>query len=251
MGPAHRTREPAQPGSGRISAHHGGQHGRVDRDRSRRDDARPDGSRLDPSTVGNRWCLEGDNLAPVWTKRLAGWSVVLIVAAGVLSVVSGLLAFVWFPDLPDQSPDACTDPPCWDLDVDGASVPLILPFIAHVVLLGLALLIGGIALLLGLVAAVRGHGRNALGLAAVAVAGPVLVLVGGELVPHLVNPCVLPDVAGAEAPGFCVTTPQGTDVPDKWHTLDHAVVGFLPVSLLVAWWWRRSTSRDPVGPVNP
>ncbi len=90
-------------------------------------------------------------------------------------------------------------------------------------------------------------GRNALGLAAVAVVGAVLVLVGGELVPHLVNPCVLPDVAGAEPPGFCVTTPEGADVPDNWHALDHAVVGFLPVSLLVAWWWRRSASRHPIG----
>jgi hypothetical protein len=179
----------------------------------------------------------------VWTRRLAGWSVVLVVAAGVVSVASGLLALAWFPDLPDQPPDPCTDPPCWGLDVDGAAALLVLPFIAHVVLLGLALLMGGLALLLGLVAAGRGHGRNALGLAAVAVAGPVLVLVGGELVPHLANPCVLPDVAGAEPPGFCITTPQGADVPDNWHALDHAVVGFLPVSLLVAWWWRRSRRR--------
>jgi hypothetical protein len=72
-------------------------------------------------------------------------------------------------------------------------------------------------------------------------------LVGGELVPHLVNPCVLPDLAGAEPPGFCVTTPEGADMPDNWHALDHAVVGFLPVSLLVAWWWRRSASRHPIG----
>jgi hypothetical protein len=134
--------------------------------------------------------------------------------------------------------------------VDGAAGLLVLPFIAHVLLLGLALLIGGLALLLGLVAAGRGRGRNALGLAAVAVVGPVLVLVGGELVPHLVNPCVLPDMAGAEPPGFCITTRQGADVPDNWHALDHAVVGFLPVSLLVAWWWRRSASREPIGTVQ-
>jgi len=183
----------------------------------------------------------------VWTRRLAGWSVVLVVAAGVVSVASGLLALAWFPALPDQPSDACTDPPCWGLDVDGAAALLVLPFIAHVLLLGLALLIGGLALLLGLVAAGRRRGRRGLGLAAVAVGGAALVLVGGELVPHLVNPCVLPDLAGAEPPGFCVTTPEGADVPDNWHALDHAVVGFLPVSLLVAWWWRRSASRDPIG----
>lgn len=183
----------------------------------------------------------------MWTRRLARWSVVLVVAAGVVSVASGLLALAWFPALPDRPPDACTDPPCWGLDVDGSAALLGLPFFAHVLLLGLALLIGALALLLGLVAAVRGHGRNALGLAAVAVVGPLLVLIGGELVPHLVNPCVLPDLAGAEPPGFCVTTPEGADVPDNWHALDHAVVGFLPVSLLVAWWWRRSASRHPIG----
>ncbi len=137
--------------------------------------------------------------------------------------------------------------------MDGASALVLLPFMAHVLLLGLALLIGALALLLSLVAAGRRRGRRGLGLAAVAVGGPLLVLVGGELVPHLVNPCVLPDLAGAEppgfewAPGFCVTTPEGADVPDNWHALDHAVVGFLPVSLLVAWWWRRSASRDPIG----
>ncbi|CAN5887989.1 hypothetical protein BH24ACT15_BH24ACT15_26360 [soil metagenome] len=101
--------------------------------------------------------------------------------------------------------------------------------------------------LLGLVTAGRRRGRRGLGLAAVAVVGPLLVLIGGELVPHLVNPCVLPDLAGAEPPGFCVTTLEGADVPDNWHALDHAVVGFLPVSLLVAWWWRRSASRHPIG----
>jgi hypothetical protein len=131
--------------------------------------------------------------------------------------------------------------------VDGTSALLGLPFMAHVLLLGLALLIGALTLLLSLVAAGRRRGRRGLGLAAVAVGGPLLVLIGGELVPHLVNPCVLPDVAGAEPPGFCVTTPEGADVPDNWHALDHAVVGFLPVSLLVAWWWRRSASRDPIG----
>ena len=121
----------------------------------------------------------------MWTRRLARWSVVLVVAAGVVSVASGLLALAWFPDLPDRPPDACTDPPCWGLDVDGASALVLLPFIAHVLLLGLALLIGGLALLLGLVAAGRRRGRRGLGLAAVAVGGPLLVLVGGELVPHL------------------------------------------------------------------
>jgi hypothetical protein len=134
--------------------------------------------------------------------------------------------------------------------VDVGSVSYVLPFIAHLLLLGLALLLGALALLLSLVTAVRGRGRNALGLAAVAAVGPLLLLVGGELVPHLANPCVLPELAGVGPPGFCTTTPQGADVPDNWHALDHAVVGFLPLSLLVAWWWRRQASRAPMGTVQ-
>lgn len=184
----------------------------------------------------------------MWTRRLARSSVVLVVAAGVASVAGGLLALVWFPDLPDQPPDACPDPPCWSLDVDVGSALVLLPFIAHLLLLGLALLLGGLCLLLSLVTAARGRGRESLAVAAVAVVGPLLVLVGGELVPHLVNPCALPEWTGVEPPGFCTTTPQGADVPDNWHALDHAVVGFLPLSLLVAWWWRRA-SRAPMGPV--
>ena len=168
----------------------------------------------------------------------------LVVAAGVVSVASGLLALVWFPDVPDQPQDACTDPPCWNLDVDGASAGVLLPFAAHLLLLGLALFVGGGALMVGLAAAVRAGGRSRLGLAAVAVVGPLVVLVGGELLPHLANPCDLPELVGADPPGFCVTTPEGADVPDTWHALDHAVVGFLPLSLLVAWWWRKRTTSS-------
>lgn len=179
----------------------------------------------------------------MWTERLAHWSGILVVAAGVVSVGSGLLALVWFPDLPDAPPDACTDPPCWSLDLGGASPLVLLPFVAHVLLLGAALLLGGLSLLLSLVAAVRGDGRHVLAVGAVAVAGPLLVLVGGEVLPHVLNPCVLPELAGAEPPGFCTRTSEGADVPDNWHALDHALEGFLPLSLEEAWWWRRRASR--------
>ncbi len=172
--------------------------------------------------------------------RLARWCVVLVVAAGVASVAGGLLALVWFPAMPEEVPDACTDPPCWNLNLGGASPLTFLPFIAHLALLGLALLLGGLCLLLALVGAARGDRRGWLAVAAVAVAGPLLVLAGGEALPHLLNPCVLPDLAGATPPGFCTLTEQGYDVPDAWHALDHALVGFLPLSLLVAWWWRRA-----------
>jgi hypothetical protein len=180
----------------------------------------------------------------MWVQRLVKVSVVALVLAGVAAVASGLLALVWMPDFPEATPEACTDPPCFGLDLGGASLLAVLPFLAHLVLIAVALLLGGAVLLLGMLAALRGRGRAALGLGAAAVAGPLLVLVGGEVLPHLANPCVLPDVAGAEPPGFCVRSSDGVDVPDSWHALDHALVGFLPLSLLVAWWWRRRGARS-------
>lgn len=175
----------------------------------------------------------------MWAKRLAHFSVVVVVAAGVVAVASGLLALVWTPDLPDAPPDACPDPPCFGLDLGNASPFTFLPFIAHVLLLGAALLLGALSLVLSVVAAARGHGRRVLVVGAVAVAGPVIVLVGGEVLPHVLNPCAVPEVVGAEPPAFCVRAAEGADVPEAWHALDHALVGFLPLSLALAWWWKR------------
>ena len=181
-------------------------------------------------------------ISRVWAERLARWGVIVVVVAGVVAVASGVLALVWSPDLPDAPPDACPDPPCFGLDLGGASPLLLLPLMAPLLLLGIALLMGALSLLLSLVAALRGHGRRVLAVGIAAVVGPLLVLVGGEVLPHLLNPCVLPDLAGMEPPGFCVRTPEGVDVPDDWHLLDHALVGFLPLSLALAWWWKRRES---------
>lgn len=178
----------------------------------------------------------------MWSQRLARSSVILVVLAGAVSVLAGLLALVWSPDLSPAPADTCTEEPCFGLDLGGGSPFAALPLLAHLVLLALALAMGGLSLLLGVVSAIRRRRFRALAVSALAVVGPLMVLVGGEVLPHVLNPCVLPDVAGAEPPAFCETTPEGADVPENWHALDHAVVGFLPMSLLVAWWWRR-TSR--------
>lgn len=119
---------------------------------------------------------------------------------------------------------------------------VLLPLSAHVVLLGVALLLGTLSLLLSVVAAVRGHGRRVLTVGAVAVGGPVIVLVGGNVLPHVLNPCAVAEVVGVQLPAFCVRTPEGADVPENWHALDHALVGFLPLSLALAWWWKRRMS---------
>lgn len=177
-------------------------------------------------------------ISRVWAERLARWGMVVVVVAGVAAVASGVLALVWSPDLPGAPPDACPDPPCLGLDLGDAS-PWLLLLMAPLGLLGVALLLGGLSLLLSLIAAARGQGRGVLAVGVAAVVGPLLVLVGGEIIPHLLNPCVLPDLAGFEPPDFCVLTSEGFDVPDDWHALDHALVGFLPLSLALAWWWKR------------
>lgn len=179
----------------------------------------------------------------MWSQRLARSSVVLVVLAGVISVMSGLLALVWSPDLPPAPPDTCTDEPCFNLNLGDISPIAVLPLIAHFLLLGLAVAVGGLMLLLGVVTAVRRRHLRALAVGAMFVAGPLIVLAGGEVVPHVLNPCVLPDLAGAEPPAFCESTSEGADVPGNWHVLDHALVGFLPLSLLVAWWGRRQIRR--------
>lgn len=166
-----------------------------------------------------------------------------MVLAGVVSVASGLLALVWSPDLPPAPADTCTDEPCFDLNLGNTSPFAVVPLIAHFLLLGLALAVGALSVLLGVVTAVRRRRLRELALGAMLVAGPLIVVAGAEVLPHVLNPCVLPDLAGAEPPAFCVKTSDGADVPDDWHALDHALVGFLPLSLLVAWWWRRHMRR--------
>ncbi len=178
-----------------------------------------------------------------WAGRFARWAVAFIVVAGVVAAAGGLLVLGWSPDLPDAPADACPDPPCFGLDLGGASPLSVLPLIAHVVLLGVALLLGGLSLLFALATAVRGRGRTMLFAAVIAAAGPVLVFVGGNIVPHVLNPCALPDLAGAEPPGFCARSSEGADVPDAWHGLYHAAVGYLPLSLVFAWGWKRWTSQ--------
>ena len=165
---------------------------------------------------------------------------ILVVLAGVISVMSGLLELVWSPEIPPAPPSTCTDEPCFNFDFPVA----VLPLIAHVLLLGLAFAGGGLLLLRGVVTAIRRRQLRALAVGVMFVVGPLMVLVGGEVVPHVLNPCVLPDLAGAEPPGFCESTPEGADVPENWHALDHALVGFLPMSVLVAWWCRRQIHRE-------
>jgi hypothetical protein len=63
------------------------------------------------------------------------------------------------------------------------------------------------------------------------VAGPLVVLVGAELLPHLVSPCW-----AGEVPGICAADGQGGfDYPRTVHPFGHALLGWVPLTLLYVW----------------
>jgi hypothetical protein len=62
--------------------------------------------------------------------------------------------------------------------------------------------------------------------------GPGLFIVGTELVPHVVNPCLAAELARDDLPGFCEKTGSGTDISGRVHALHHALVGALPMLVL-------------------
>ena len=138
---------------------------------------------------------------------------------------------VWGSDTAAPAPAAeeCPDPPCFGGGgLPGPSdIPVVVPFLGY-----------GLAVALGLLSALAGgwdllRGRWAAGgRRLLAFAGPVLVLAGTELVPHLASPC-LPAALGADwLPPGCERTAQGVDVAGRWHALDHALVGALPMAAL-------------------
>ncbi len=178
--------------------------------------------------------------------RVARLSVTTAVAGAGLAVVGGLISAVW-PPTPSATPatSTCVDPPCFGDD----SLPSLanLPAVAPVALIGMAAVIGALSLVLSVLP--RWKGAGLVRLAAVATLGPLVVLVGGEIIPHVLSPCAPAELWGAEAPGICVETPHGFELPERWHTLDHAAVGFLPLALGLASVWRRfgARARDVTG----
>ena len=155
----------------------------------------------------------------------------LVLAAGLVAVVvGGVEAAGWWspPNTPEgeAGDTACVSPPCGPESLpDLASLPVMLP----VLLTGLAALLG-IGVVLVSVARGAGRGRGALPVLLLAL-GPMVVLIGAEVVPHALNPCL-----AGEIPGVCTRTPEyGIDYADDVHLLGHAVFGWLPLSVGFAW----------------
>ena len=178
----------------------------------------------------SRWQILPDRFGQI------GW--VILVVSVTLALLGGVAVAVWNPDT-DAPPDdttACTDPPCFGGGgmPGAADLPTVLPFLGYV-----------LAMALGLPGAVAGawslvHRRWSQGLNRLLVfVGPLLLVVGMEIVPHVVNPCLAADLAGDRLPRFCGRTESGADIADRGHALYHAVVGALPMVLLYRWSLRR------------
>ncbi len=77
--------------------------------------------------------------------------------------------------------------------------------------------------------------------------GPVALLIGAEIIPHLLNPCFLAlELGGRRLPGVCEYAEWGADLAERWHLLHHTLVGAVPLAALY-WFalrrWRPEVTR--------
>lgn len=160
------------------------------------------------------------------SDRLAryAWRV-LVLAVGIALVGSLFYAATWEPRPVRRPLEECENPPCFG--GGGApqlqDLPVVLPMIGY----GLAILLGIPSAIRGAWSLLRGKPAGAGPLLLVFI-GPMLILVGTEIVPHVLTPCLVTDT------GICEVTSEGTDVQDRWHPLDHTLVGAIP---MVAIYW--------------
>ena len=185
--------------------------------------------------------LESENVARVapvarWQRladRLAqyGWPILLVsIAVGLIGGV--ILAVIWQPD---ESVGEMSGPGLRDL-------PMIISTLGYL----LAILLGVPSLLAGAWDFLRGR-WTAGGRRILVFVGPVLFLVGTEIVPHLLNPCLFAlELGGRRLPGMCDYGEWGTDFAARWHLLDHTLVGAIPFAAL--YWsalrkWRPRVAR--------
>lgn len=169
--------------------------------------------------------------------RLAHASVLMLIAATALQVaVHAMYALGWlrYPDISDEGDVNCVDPPCGP---EGFPPPEVFPMVVPFVLVALALLLGFAVLAGALARSIRGRPRRTILSGLLLISAPLVVLVGGELVPHVATPCWF-----GEIPGVCERTDaHGVDWAGDIHLLAHGLIGWVP-STALAWWmlarWR-------------
>ncbi len=166
--------------------------------------------------------------------RLARYSWLVLLVAVVLALLGSVLsAATWRPGIVDDGQpqlDECPDPPCFDVGglPSTRDLPVVVPALGYL----LAVALGLPSLPAGAWDLLRGR-RRAGGRRLLVFFGPVLVLVGLEVVPHLLNPCLLASVSGSDGlPGICQRGVHGVDITERWHLLDHTLVGAVPMAAL-------------------
>lgn len=163
-------------------------------------------------------------------------SVSFTVLAAATAIIAGtavaLLGFV-FPDLgADATARAEPVPAGIERVADLPVVPTVLVVVA------LVLAVVAAAMVLS-----ESHTRPVVLTCVLLVAGPLLVLVGAEVVPHVVTPCW-----AGEVPGVCEADGRGGfDFPRTVHPFGHALLGWVPLAILYVWtlrrWWPEMVPR--------
>ncbi|MDQ3044082.1 MAG: hypothetical protein M3R06_02870 [Chloroflexota bacterium] len=178
--------------------------------------------------------MESASRWPRVVDRLARFGWLVLVVSVVIAVLGGMLtaALDLGGEPSSTQANGCEDPPCFGGGgLPGASdLPTVLPFLGY----GLAFLLGAPSALTGVWSIVRG--RWSLGWRSLLVfVGPLLFIIGTEIVPHVVNPCLVADLVGEDLPGLCERTESGADIAGRGHALYHTLVGALPMLALYAW----------------
>ena len=170
-----------------------------------------------------RWQRAADRAAR------AAWPI--LVASVALALVGGVVTTAWNPETAEPEPTVaeCEDPPCFGGGgLPGASdLPTVVPFLGY----GLAIVLGLPSLVVGAWDVLRGRWAAA-GRRLLMFGGPALFLVGTEIVPHLASPCLPSELGVGALPTVCERAEQGADVKGRWHALDHALVGALPMVMV-------------------
>lgn len=184
--------------------------------------------------------------------RVPWFSIDRVVRGGLFAIIAGILiavlgsvvvAVVDPVATPAPTQQQCADPPC--LGGDGlpgaADLPMALSMFAY----GIAALSGVPVGILALATMARRSWRSAIRMLIPAL-GPLLVLIGTELVPHVVNLCLAAHLLNLPLPAFCTHGEHGVDVVDRLHLLQHTIFGAIPLGtaywLALSRWYRPSPS---------
>lgn len=180
----------------------------------------------DVGMTSGRWQRLADQLARY------GWLVLLVsITIGLIGgLIIAALGYRWQPTENVPAVVECVDPPCFG----GGGMPGLqsLPMVITMMGYGLSILLGVPSLLAAVWDFLRGR-WGAAGRRTLTFVGLLIFLVGVEILPHLVNPCFLAlELGGKRFPGMCDYGEWGADFVDRWHLLNHTLVGAIPFAAL-------------------